>query len=137
MTTINKPTLRLGSMGEAVKELQRLLNVYHYDLPENGIFGAWTENCVKDYQLSRFLEIDGIVGSKTWRALYSGSPVDMPVLRRGSRGATVQMVQTILTRLSKSYSEFIPYYAGSVDSIFGPGTENAIKAFQINSGTDA
>jgi peptidoglycan hydrolase-like protein with peptidoglycan-binding domain len=135
MTTINKPTLRLGSNGEDVKELQRLLNKYYYNLPVNGVFGVWTENSVKDFQFSRFLDVDGIVGNKTWRALYSGAPVDMPVLRRGSRDAkAVKIVQNILANLSKSHTDFVPYYTGIVDSVFGVGTEDAVKTFQMNSG---
>ncbi|MGP1387972.1 MAG: peptidoglycan-binding domain-containing protein [Thainema sp.] len=136
-TTIQKPTLRLGSRGRDVEELQRLLNHYNYSLPVDGIFGAWTEGCVKDYQLTHFLKNDGIVGNKTWRALYSGAPVDMPVLRRGSRQEEVRIVQTILTYLVENHTQFSTYYSGAIDSFYGATTENAVKAFQQNSGLAA
>lgn len=133
-TTIQKPTLRLGSRGRDVEELQRLLNHYNYGLPVDGIFGAWTEGCVKDYQFTHFLKNDGVVANKTWRALYSGAPVDMPVLRRGSRQDEVRIVQTILTYLIENHTQFSTYYNGAVDGVYGATTESAVKAFQRNSG---
>jgi hypothetical protein len=33
-----------------------------------------------------FLLQDGIVGDKTWRSLFKGAPVDIPVLKKGSKG---------------------------------------------------
>lgn len=50
-------------------------------------------------------------------------------LRRGSRGELVKQVQTRL----KNWG----YYAGSVDGIFGSGTESAVKAFQRKNGLAA
>lgn len=62
-------TIKSGSRGESVKELQRRLN-----LAVDGIFGKMTENAVKAFQTSHNLTADGIVGVKTWAALgVSGS----------------------------------------------------------------
>lgn len=62
-------TIKLGSRGESVKELQRRLN-----LAVDGIFGKLTDEAVKDFQTARNLKADGIVGEKTWAALgVSGS----------------------------------------------------------------
>ncbi len=62
-------TIKLGSRGESVKELQRRLN-----LAVDGIFGKLTDEAVKDFQTARNLKADGIVGKKTWAALgVSGS----------------------------------------------------------------
>jgi peptidoglycan hydrolase-like protein with peptidoglycan-binding domain len=63
------PTLRVGSKGEYVSYLQSILNYYGYSIPVDGIFGAKTEAAVKQFQKSRRLLVDGIVGSKTWDAL--------------------------------------------------------------------
>lgn len=66
----NMPTLRRGSRGEAVEELQALLNAkYGFDLEIDGNFGKATENAVKDFQRKNGLTADGVVGKKTWKSL--------------------------------------------------------------------
>lgn len=57
-------TLRVGSRGEAVRTLQRKLNIM-----ADGIFGKLTREAVKEYQLQHGLEADGIVGPKTWTSI--------------------------------------------------------------------
>lgn len=56
--------LKVGSTGDQVKELQRLLS-----LGEDGVFGIKTLKAVKDFQTKNKLISDGIVGSKTWDVL--------------------------------------------------------------------
>jgi peptidoglycan hydrolase-like protein with peptidoglycan-binding domain len=46
----------------------------------DGIFGAQTEAAVKTIQSIFFLEIDGIVGAKTWTVLRTNEPIEMSVL---------------------------------------------------------
>ena len=58
-------TLKRGSRGEAVRQVQKALNL----LPD-GIFGALTEERVKDFQRSKGLTPDGIVGARTLAALF-------------------------------------------------------------------
>lgn len=60
--------LKKGSHGKDVKTLQRILHLY-----EDGIFGAMTEEAVKEYQRQHGLTADGIVGDKTWAAMLSQS----------------------------------------------------------------
>lgn len=57
-------TIRKGSKGEAVKELQRLLG-----LTTDGSFGPMTEAAVKKFQSEHNLTADGIVGPATWSLL--------------------------------------------------------------------
>ena len=57
-------TLRLGSLGQDVRDLQQALAL-HVD----GIFGPVTEEAVKFFQFQKSLVADGIVGPKTWAAL--------------------------------------------------------------------
>ena len=57
-------TIRKGSRGEAVKTLQKKLN-----LLADGIFGPLTEEAVKEFQKANGLTVDGIVGNKTWEKL--------------------------------------------------------------------
>lgn len=61
--------LRKGSRGEDVKTLQQALNKNGYDLTIDGIFGAKTEEAVRDYQKKHDLSVDGVVGAKTWTML--------------------------------------------------------------------
>lgn len=60
--------LKKGSRGKDVKTLQRILHLY-----EDGIFGAMTEEAVKEYQRQHGLTADGIVGDKTWAVMLSQS----------------------------------------------------------------
>lgn len=63
------PTIRYGSRGNAVVRLQLALRALKYDLEPDGIFGSMTRECVKTFQATRGLKVDGIVGPKTWAAL--------------------------------------------------------------------
>ncbi len=123
---LRKPVLQRGSTGADVVELQKLLNYWGYYYGAiDGIFGIQTEQAVIAYQHRVFLEEDGIVGRLTWQALYSGAPVNMPVVRRGSTGKYVKIVQEVLY--------WNGYYNFSIDGIFGPITEVAVRNFQMNS----
>ena len=57
--------LTKGSCGELVKRLQAALH-----LIQDGKFGAITEDAVKAFQKANNLKADGIVGEKTWAALF-------------------------------------------------------------------
>lgn len=66
----NITTLRKGSNGDEVADLQVLLNSkFGYDLEVDGSFGKATESAVKDFQSKHGLTADGVVGPKTWKAL--------------------------------------------------------------------
>lgn len=64
------PTLRKGDRNENVLNWQKFLNMNgFYCGAEDGIFGKNTEKAVKEYQLSKGLVPDGIIGSKTWNSV--------------------------------------------------------------------
>lgn len=63
------PTLRIGSRGADVVELQQFLVKKGYSLKVDGIFGAKTMEAVIAYQVDNDLDDDGIVGKNTWNAL--------------------------------------------------------------------
>ena len=66
----SRPTLRQGSRGSAVTDLQRLLAAAGFSAGSaDGIFGAQTGAAVKSFQRSRGITADGIVGSQTWGKL--------------------------------------------------------------------
>ena len=70
--TERKPTLKRGSKGDAVRELQEILDRLGYDLGKCGIdsdFGRATEKAVKAFQQNAGIGVDGIVGAATWAAL--------------------------------------------------------------------
>lgn len=63
-------TLSKGSTGGQVKTIQALLNGFiGSNLSIDGIFGSKTEQGVKDYQKSRGLTVDGVVGAETWNKI--------------------------------------------------------------------
>src|SRR5699024_3128610 len=69
----NNPTLRKGSRGSYVVELQeRLKDAGFNPGAVDGIFGDQTERAVINFQRSANLTRDGIVGPKTWNALCKG-----------------------------------------------------------------
>lgn len=60
--------LKKGNRGKDVQTLQRALH-----LLDDGIFGQLTEDAVKEFQKSHGLNVDGIVGDKTWAAICGSS----------------------------------------------------------------
>jgi lysozyme len=67
--------LRLGSRGQIVAKLQQLLNKQGANIGvADGAFGPRTKNAVINFQKSRQLYPDGIVGPRTWVALEANSP---------------------------------------------------------------
>lgn len=55
--------LRIGSIGEAVKQLQTELNrILHTDIAEDGIYGPITAATVRAFECMYHLTIDGIAG---------------------------------------------------------------------------
>lgn len=75
----NIPTLRRGSQGDEVADLQTILNArYGADLDVDGNFGKATEAAVKAFQKSHGLTADGVVGAKTWKALGVSGNINPP-----------------------------------------------------------
>lgn len=147
--------LRLGSVGEDVRTIQRELNRIAANYPAipriantNGIFDGATRNSVVKFQQIFNLAVDGIVGKQTWYKLkyifnsvknlseiYSEgltiSEVERifsRVLRQGDRGIGVKTIQYYLNFIGFFNNELSPRLA--VDGIFGPATREAVIAFQ-------
>ena len=62
---IPEPTLKKGSKGEKVKQLQAFLTWYGIKTTKDGEFGAKTEKSLKTFQKTEGLTADGIYGPKT------------------------------------------------------------------------
>src|SRR6516162_10058102 len=65
----DRPVISEGDYGPDVYDLQRLLPRFPDD-GQDGDFGPMTQEAVINYQRSRGLDVDGIVGPQTWEALY-------------------------------------------------------------------
>ena len=64
------PTLKKGASGNITKLLQEKLVTLGYSTNGvDGIFGSGTYSAVREFQKTRCLSVDGIVGQNTWRKL--------------------------------------------------------------------
>jgi hypothetical protein len=64
------PTIRIGTANtRAVKKLQQLLNSAGFEVEVDGDFGQRTQAAVLNYQASRGISTDGVVGPATWTLL--------------------------------------------------------------------
>ena len=136
-------TLKLGSRGTAVLQLQQALIALGYDTKgADGKFGKGTEQAVKAYQQANGLTADGKAGVKTLAQLYavnsgvsSGTSsgnytaTNPNTLQSGDSGSKVTQLQNALKLLG--------FYTGGVDGKFGSGTRAAVIQFQRANGLTA
>lgn len=76
----DRPTIRKGNKGEAVKILQEALIRLGYPLPKygaDGDFGNETLAALKDFQQDNGLNDDGVCGPKTWEKLEDAKPMQL------------------------------------------------------------
>lgn len=67
-------TMKIGSRGEPVAELQEALLALGYPVDTDGIYGPGTAAAVKRFQEARGLAADGIAGPQTRAALLKPAP---------------------------------------------------------------
>ena len=119
-----------GSSGPEVLELQWFLTELGYGGPGEGLgnpdgkYGPRTENAVRKFQAAAGLNVDGIAGPDTRRAI-DEADTSNAVLRRG---LPVRRAQSILARNG---------YEVPVDGTYGPSTEAAVKVLQEKHGLPA
>lgn len=124
------PTLRQGSRGLEVRQLQQQLGI-----TSDGIFGPQTAAAVRQFQRDRGLSQDAIVGPKTWAALTAARaqnttptgesntlPVDLSSYSRTAPGLSSQQIRQVEERrrlVDKQYQEAlakaargVPYASG-------------------------
>jgi N-acetylmuramoyl-L-alanine amidase len=77
LLSLQAGSLRQGSQGDSVKELQKAIGV----TPVDGKFGPSTTTAVKKFQSANGLKADGIVGPATWAAIGKKKPEVMPALQ--------------------------------------------------------
>lgn len=135
-------TLRIGSVGAAVVQLQsRLITLNYLKGKADGIFGTQTAQAVTAFQRKSGLSADGVAGAATLGALYAnnargnaGTAVNpsgeedtaaiATSMRVGDTGPGVKALQNRLIELK--------YLTGGADGVFGPRTYLALQAFQSN-----
>lgn len=69
------PTQSRGDRGDQIVWLQQHLYGAGYKVPVTGIFGSRTVRAVRQFQASRKLNPDGVVGNRTWNRLLRVQPV--------------------------------------------------------------
>ncbi|MEL6750724.1 MAG: peptidoglycan-binding protein [Pseudomonadota bacterium] len=104
--------LKRGMKGAPVRRLQAKLGI-----AADGDFGPGTKKAVEDFQKANGLAVDGIAGPDTFAAM---GLHELILLRVGSRGTQVKMLQTALDI--------------GADGIFGQGTKKAVMSMQERHG---
>jgi peptidoglycan hydrolase-like protein with peptidoglycan-binding domain len=112
------PLEQEGSKGEDVKTVQYLVTVQGHPTGADGLFGPLTKAAVEAFQSSRGLGVDGIVGPQTWPQL-------IIQVQQGSTGDAVRAVQSQIHGRGDGAAQV------AVDGIFGPVTNDAVRAFQV------
>ncbi len=77
-------TLRVGSKGEDVKQLQEFLGEHGYDIKTDSIFGPQTKQAVEDFQKQRRVKVDGVVGKQTKKALFDAANLEDDKMKFGA-----------------------------------------------------
>ncbi len=136
----SKATIRLSldSQGDLVKDLQNRLRDLGYMSSVSGNFDAVTYSAVTSFQKHNSLRKDGIVGEKTWAALfspsantapgYNGTPLYYSYISMDKNNPSEQ-VRAIEQRLKE-----LGYFSGTPNTVFDKYTFNAVLAFQSKNG---
>lgn len=66
---VSRPTLRVGSRSDAVRDLQERLIVAGYPIGADGVFSRGTASALMEFQSTHGLTADGVCGPLTWAML--------------------------------------------------------------------
>ena len=142
--------LQSGDTGTDIATLQYYLDFlasFYDTLPDitiDGIFGNETLNAVLAFQRQFGLPQDGIVGRQTWYAVqdaydaiiralpeeyrsYSSLLYPGYFITTGATGKVVEQLQTFINTIAR-YDPAVP--SVTVDGVYGPATENAVRVIQ-------
>lgn len=158
---IFRPTLRSGSQGAEVTELQAALTLLGYfGGSVDGVYAESTVTAVSRFQQAAGLSQDGIVGPATWDRLFPPTPLNQATLPTPTATPTSQpvsfskptaspapqsvkpavadfpilklgMTGPAVTRLQERLKA-VGVFTGAIDGVFGEETQAAVKAAQKN-----
>lgn len=95
--------LKIGSKGDEVTDLQkRLVDLGYLNKEPTGAYGKSTAAAVKDFQKCNGLDVDGIAGAITVRALFDDSAVCKPVATEKPRVQTGKSVAVTYVWITKN-----------------------------------
>ena len=118
-------------------------------VPLDGIYDTATRNAVRVFQEKNSLTPTGMVDRATWDALYeqyldiiAASALPSPIIpfpsypkdysiKSGEQSFLVSIVQYMINEIVLVY-DFLP--ALSIDGVYGPITEEAVREIQIRNG---
>jgi peptidoglycan hydrolase-like protein with peptidoglycan-binding domain len=116
------PVLRQGPNSVwpkvTVRSLQYLLNARGARLAVDGAFGPLTKSALITFQRAHHLPANGVADAATWRAVIVS-------VRTGSTGSSVRAVQDQINFRNNRNGRTL-----TVDGIFGPKTQAAVRGFQ-------
>lgn len=121
--------ISMGARGENVVKIQKELIRRGYNVPggADGQYGSGCREIVKKFQSDSGLGIDGVVGKRTWDALFPILALHLPypgnIITMGARGENVIRIQQRL--MSLGYN--VP---GGADGQYGSGCREMVKKFQ-------
>ena len=128
-------TLRPGTTGQEVEQMQDALTSLGYTVGTYGIYDSDTWGAVLLFQRDQGLTPDGLAGNATLTRLYAAvsqgsvSPTAAPaagsVLQIGSSGSAVRSLQNRLKLLG---------YEPDMSGVFSAATQSAVSAFQQDFG---
>lgn len=128
-----KPTIRRGSRGPAVRVLQESLIALGYNPgPVDGIFGPRTEAAVKAFQADRKIKVDGIVGPVTWGEIAKALAEEKPPVTSPPTGIPGEPADLPAPERTTD----IPGYNLIVEMVpMGPAPDDASGGALINTAT--
>jgi len=107
--------------GDIAAAQQRLKDRGYYGGPVDGVMGPRTAAALRAYQRDRGLSATGQLDSQTASALSETTTATVVTSAGDIRTAQRQLKER-------------GYYAGPVDGVIGPATENALRAYQRDRG---
>ncbi|WP_457635901.1 peptidoglycan-binding domain-containing protein [Persephonella sp.] len=122
---------KIGSTGKEVVKIQKKLKkLGYYHGPIDGIFGGGTYSAVKNFQRDHNLKVDGIVGEKTWKALFQKNIPNQSIKKRSLIYRCMALTGTFET--GKDFPECFAGISGDFD---GQGMSLGVLQWNFGQGS--